>query len=138
MKSLLSVLIVLLVSGCALPMEDTKGNEFSGVVPKLINKSYAGLWTGENGSDSITLRIDEDGRGVSCSSRNGRDSVSNLKLANGTLYLQDGTKMDLVYADGYINGVSPSSGVQSVRFFPDNGLVKASPYCRNIMQKPYL
>lgn len=138
MRSFLSVLMVLLVSGCALSMGDMASNRYSGVVPQPINKSYAGLWTGTNGSDSITLRIDEDGRGVSCSSRNGRDSVSNIKLANGTLYLQDGTKMDLVYADGYINGVSPSSGVQNVRFFPDNGLVKASPYCRNRIQRPYL
>lgn len=138
MRSLLSVLMVLLVSGCALSMGDMTSNRYSGVVPKPINKSYAGLWTGINDSYSITLRIDEDGRGVSCSSRNGRDSVSNLKLANGTLYLQDGTTMDLVYADGYINGVSPSSGMQNVRFFPDNGLVAASPYCRDRMQKPYL
>lgn len=138
MRSLISVSMVLILSGCALPANDMASDQFSNVVPKPINKLYVGLWSGTNGSYLMTLRIDKDGRGISCSSRNGKDSVNKLKLSDDTLYFQDGTKMALTYVDGYINGVSPSAGSQDVRFVQDSGLVKASPYCRDKLQKPYL
>lgn len=141
MRSLTSVLMVLIVSGvsgCALPAGDMTSNQFSNVVPKPIIKPYAGLWSGTSGSYLMTLRIDKDGRGISCSSRNGKDSVSNLKLSDDTLYFQDGTKMVLTYVDGYIDGVSPSAGLENVRFARDSGLIEASPYCRERLQKPYL
>lgn len=138
MRSLISILMVLMVSGCALPTGDMASNRFSDVVPELLNKPYAGLWSGTNGPSLIALRIDEDGRGTSCSSWNGKDSVSNIKLSDDTLYFQDGTSMALTYADGYINGVSSQAGSQNVRFAQDSGLAQASPYCREKLQKPYL
>ncbi|MBP6020417.1 MAG: hypothetical protein KA735_13075 [Burkholderiaceae bacterium] len=138
MRSIIFVLMVLIVSGCAVPMGDVASNQFSGVVPKPLNKPYAGLWSGSNGHYLITLRIDEDGRGVSCSSWGDKDSVNTLKLADDTLYFQDGTSMALTYADGYINAIPSNAGSQSIRFAQDKGLLTASPYCRDRLQKPYL
>ncbi|CAM5430767.1 J517_1871 family lipoprotein [Eoetvoesiella caeni] len=140
MKSLISVLVVLVVAGCALPADNMTSNRYSNVVQKPVEKPYAGLWSGTSGSALMTLRIDKDGRGISCSSRDGKDSVSKLKLSDDTLYFQDGTKMALTYADGYIDGVSssPSTDSQTIRFARDTGLINASPYCRERLQQPYL
>lgn len=140
MKSLISALVVLIVSGCALPANNMTSDRYSNVVQKPVEKPYAGLWSGTVGSDLMTLRIDKDGRGISCSSRDGKDSVSKLKLSDDMLYFQDGAKMALTYADGYIDGVlsSPSADSQTIRFAKDTGLINASPYCKERLQKPYL
>jgi hypothetical protein len=138
MRLVAAALMVLTVAGCALPPGDMTENRYSDVPPKLTNKAYAGLWTGTSGPYSMSLRIDADGRGVSCTSSAGAYSVDTIKLAGDTLYFQDGSSMTLTYAEGYLYGLPPNAGMQNLRLVHDNGLVAASSYCRARLQEPYL
>ncbi len=138
MKIIVPVLMALVVSGCVPPSDGMRGDRFDDVTPKPVNKTHTGFWTGPKGPDLLTLRIDDDGRGVSCTTRNGKDTLTKLRISDGTLYFQDGTRMALTYADGYIDGRSLGPGSQSVRFNRDIDLSQASPYCRTQLQKSYL
>lgn len=138
MKIIGPVVIALVVSGCTLPSEGTRGDRFDDVTPKPVNKAHTGFWTGPKGQNLLTLRIDGDGRGVSCTTRDGKDTLTKLRISDGRLYFQDGTRMALTYADGYIDGQSLGVESQSVRFTKDVGLTQASPYCKEQLQKSYL
>ncbi|MCQ9616483.1 hypothetical protein L1889_06985 [Paenalcaligenes niemegkensis] len=138
MRLLTAISFLIFMAGCMGVTGGSLGSRFDEAMPTPVSPTHAGLWTAVEASDVTTLRIDEDGRGVACSSRDGKDLLSNLKVSDDTLYFQDGLSMALNYGEGYIDGLAIDAESQNVRFVRDDGLQSASPYCRNKLQQPYL
>ena len=138
MKCLASVSLLLTLSACAIPPHDQPSDRYANVAPQRTAGSQSGLWTGTSGTRVVTLRIDDDGRGVSCSAQNGKDSDTTFKVANGTAYFADGRQMTLSYGEGYIDATPSGPSSQTIRLDRDTGLSSTSTYRRERLTKPYL
>ncbi len=131
MKNLFSVMAgALLVGGCAMPINDQLNNNFVEISPEPVRSGLVGLWTGSSGPYLLTVRLEQDGRGIYCSSWNEKNTLGNVKFSAEHLYFQDGSSMDLNQQGENLTGKARYSGAHYVRFKRDPDLTEAAPYCK--------
>lgn len=133
MKLAVSLLSALFIAGCATPLDDLLNNRFAEIVAEPVTEQYTGVRTGTSGPWLVTVSIHEDGTGVYCSSWNERNFVGNVKMANGVIYFQDGSKSRVSLDGSVLIADYDGAGAAQIRFVPDAGLKEASPYCKNQM-----
>jgi len=121
----------ILAAGCTTPYEAMKNNRYGDVTPHTVPDEIAGTWTGTSGPYLMTVKLGQDGRGLSCASWQANESVNNVKYAAGRLYFPDGMQMTVGAEGGQLVAVYDQKGMEPIRLNPDTELVEASPYCRD-------
>ena len=120
--------------GCVSPMDDMLNNKFTSISP--TDTSLKGFWSGNNGPYLMTYKFNGDGTGLVCYSYGTANSLEKLKIANGVIYMQDGSKQqimkstetDLILKVNYF-------GSATFRYKPDTKLINASPYCEQSLKQ---
>lgn len=118
------------LSACVAPYEAMKNNQYSQIDPSSPPQEIVGTWTGTSGPYLMTIRVDQDGRGLYCSSWHTNESINNLKYSGGRLYFPDGMTMTAATEGGQLIASYDQKGVPPVRLSRDGNLVEASPYCK--------
>ncbi|WP_024694732.1 J517_1871 family lipoprotein [Pseudomonas syringae] len=121
--------VILTLTGCAM-QSDLANNNFPGIVPVAPPEKLVGTWSGSVGYYLVTMRFNADGKGVMCSSWNGRDSVMPLKYDGKQVRVSDSTRAD-------VTDLSRSTFKLKVNYYfgatytlyRDDSLSKAAPYC---------
>ena len=115
---------------CASPLNDMMNNDFVALNPKPVPSHMAGIWSGSMGPYLTTFQWNKNGHGLYCYSWNTTEALQKTKYLGNSITNQDGTKLvvksidtDLMTLDvGYAFG-------KSYKFYRDNSLKNASPYC---------
>jgi len=129
MRVLMAAWALALLAGCAVDVLDYKDNRFAEIHPSAARAELVGTWTASIGPYLSTLRIDEDGTGLFCSSWHTHDSLGKIKLVDDVVYFQDGMTMHLSRDGDMLIGQYKQVGMDPARFIPDPTLNEASPYC---------
>lgn len=131
--------LVSLLAGCGLmPLDQAPADTYATVAPQSAGQQVAGIWTAQHSSAAISLRVDEDGRGVVCRGDGASPELVRLKYANNTFYLSDGRTIGLREAGGQLVASFSTEADRPIHFSRDAGLVAANPYCRQRLQQAYL
>lgn len=133
MRTLLLALGMILVGGCSFGTTDILNNDFGSVSPTAPPADSVGLWTGSSGPYLLTVKLESDGTGKSCSVWNDKRVVGRLKYSSGSLLFQDGTRMAVRRVGDALIGRAPYSGSRDVTFRGDPGLTSADLYCTTRM-----
>lgn len=125
------------ISGCAGSYESAMENRFFDTDKAPPASGLVGVWTGGFSMGVITLKIDADGGGLSCSSMGSNNSIYQLKHNAGRLYFQAGSHVTLQQqGDGLIAVYPPMMGTQTeIKMLRDPHLDNASPYCQENMRR---
>jgi hypothetical protein len=127
----LALVMVLVLAGCKSPIDDIINNKFIETNISAPPADIVGTWTGNNGPYLITMKIFDDGSGLSCSSWNDKNSVNKIKFSAGYLYFQDGAKMAVSISGGKLIGKFDYSFTNDVSFVEDKKLTNASLFCQS-------
>lgn len=127
-----SYFLPLLLAGCAAsPYQYMVDNRYGEIEPMPAPAALIGTWTGTNGPYLLTIRVNADGRGLTCASWHKHESVNNLKYADGRLYFPDGMELTMNAQGGRLMATYDQKGMAPMHLRPDPNLVEASPYCKD-------
>lgn len=119
--------------GCASPSVDLLNNNFTNIMPS--SSPLKGNWSGSNGPYLVTYKFNEDGTGLVCSSYNDKNTVEKIKIADNTMYMQNGLKQIIVKSnENELVLKALYFGSAIFKYKPDPKLVNASPYCEKNLE----
>lgn len=131
--------LVSLLAGCGLmPLDQAPVDNYATVAPQSAGLQVAGIWTAQQSNEVISLRVDDDGRGVVCMDNEASPELVRLKYVNNVFYLSDGRTLHLSEASGQLVASFNAEGNQPILFSRDAGLLAATPHCRQRLQQAYL
>lgn len=124
------------LGGCSNPVDDMLSGRFSETRAVSPGDAMAGTWTGSMSAYLLTLKINEDGTGLYCYSWNEKHAVNRLKYDGERIVFQESTTASIrdVRPDALVIRSDYTFSKDAI-LRPDEGLVKASPYCAKAMKE---
>jgi hypothetical protein len=121
---------VIVLSGCQSPMSDMMNNNFVATTPEPVPKGLDGPWTGNMGPYLVTMKLQSDGYGLFCYSYGTADVLQKVKFSEGTIQIQDGTKLILKeQKPDSITVYAPYAAGKDTVLYTDLDYRNASGYC---------
>lgn len=132
------LLLAALATSCALPLDDWMENDFPGVVVEPAPSAIVGTWVGSNGFYLVSLRVTEDGNGLSCYSWHGKEHVGRTKYSQGAIVYAEGVSHRVLSVDSTKMIVRPLfRDSKDLTFYRDDDLDQASPYCQRALAEAH-
>ena len=124
------------LAGCVNPVDDMLGGQYSETKAVSPDPALVGTWTGSMSASLLTLKINEDGTGLYCYSWNEKHAVNRLKYDGERIVFQESTTASIrdVRPDALVIRSDYTFSKDAI-LRPDEGLVKASPYCAEAMKR---
>ena len=122
------------LTACVMPTDDMMNNRYLDIEAAPIPSNQTGFWTGTSGPYMTTLLLHKDGTGLSCSSWQTNNSLSRVKVSEGTIYFQDGARLHISGGGDEIVAKAPYTFSQTINYRPDPALEHAAPYCSTQLQ----
>lgn len=123
-------LLVFIIPGCK-STPDNISDAFVSYKPHIAPGPMSGIWTSKIGTDLWTLKINNNGTGVSCYSYQGRDGVQNIKYAGLRFIVDNGVLLNVKTYNNAQLIVTSSNNDEEVDylFVKDDGKKFMSSFC---------
>ncbi|QCF24830.1 J517_1871 family lipoprotein [Hydrocarboniclastica marina] len=121
---------VIALAGCQSPMSDMMNNNFVAITPEPVPDGLVGSWTGNMGPYLVSMKWQSDGHGSFCYSYGTADVLQKVKFSEGTIQIQDGTKLILKEQNSEsITVHAPYAAGKDTILYTDPDYKNASEYC---------
>lgn len=127
---IVTLISLLALAGCVSPVGSMLNNNFVSIAPQKAPEALIGIWSGNMEPYLTSFSFKSDGYGVFCYSYGTADVIQKVKYSNNTVYIQDGTKLDVetVSTNSLVVNANYFGGNKSI-FYKDQSLKEASQFC---------